>query len=502
MLPLWMVLALSCFASGLNRKDFVNENDSISPNIVFIMVDDLGWNDVGYHNSEIATPNLDRLAMDGVRLEQYYTAPVCGPTRAQFLSGKYSIHIGIPGNILACHRSGLTTNVPTIADKLKEQGYSTHMIGKWHAGFHSESLLPTNRGFDTFRGHLLGHGDHYTHTRKYNGEPYLDFYRDAVPSNDSWGRYSTEIFTERAVDIIRTDESDDKPLFLFLSYQAPHNPLQVPERYLEQYSVMTDGQRKSYSAMVSAIDEGVGEIVDALTEKGLYDNTVIIFTSDNGGDVGSGGSNYPLRGNKGSLYQGGIRSVGFVSSPLIARPERSVRDLIHVTDWLPTLLHIAGGNVEKLDIDGVNQWNTISTASPSPRQEILHNIGLDKTWPRRRNRYDNFNIRTKAALTVWPWKILTGRQSRNIVYPNPVTNLRRWQEARWNRPKSSAEVQLFNIELDPSESRNRASDKPQLVNRLLDKLKEYEQTVMPSVSTRKTALCDPALRGGIWGPYT
>ena len=320
------------------------------PHIVFILADDLGFNDIGYHNSKIKTEVLDELARTGVTLENYYVQPICTPTRAQLLTGRYDIHTGLQhGIVWPSQANGLPRNETTIATKLKESGYKTHIVGKWHLGFYRKEFLPTRRGFDSFYGFLTGGQDYYTHINRlgfhkpgYTQLNGYDFWRDEEVEKNVIGEYTTFLFAEEAERIIKKHDPKDL-LFLFLSFQAPHMPLQVPDRFLKRYAEIKDRKRRLYAAMVSCLDEAVGNVTSALKGRGLWENTVLIFSSDNGGQILAGGNNWPLRGWKTSLWEGGIRTVGFVKSKLIKNPRRIHRGAYARVRLVPNACSFGGG---------------------------------------------------------------------------------------------------------------------------------------------------------------
>ncbi|RUS68761.1 hypothetical protein EGW08_023476 [Elysia chlorotica] len=355
----------------------LHSSEAQCPNVVFVLADDYGYNDIGYHGSEIQTPTLDKLASSGVKLENYYVQPICTPTRSQLMSGRYQIHTGLQHGIIRPDQpNGLPLDSLTLADKMKQSGYSTHMVGKWHLGFYKQEYLPWNRGFDTYFGYLTGSEDYFKHTREYKGKDFLDLHSEQGPVKNESGHYSAHLFTQKAVDVINSHDQN-KPLFLYMAYQSVHGPLEVPDKYLEQYKNIKDENRRTYAGMVSALDEGVRNLTQALQSKGLWDNTIFIFSTDNGGINTVGGNNFPLRGGKGTLWDGGMHGIGFVAGGAL-NPERSgeiSRELIHVSDWFPTLVKIAGGHFNGcLPLDGVDQWDTINKGSPSKRLVLLHNI--------------------------------------------------------------------------------------------------------------------------------
>ncbi|KAI7789843.1 arylsulfatase B-like [Triplophysa rosa] len=259
--------------------------DAKQPNIVFILADDLGWNDVGYHGSEIRTPHVDRLSAQGVRLEGYYVQPLCTPSRNQLMTGRYQIHTGLQHQIIwPCQPYCVPLDERLLPQILRDAGYNTHMVGKWHLGMFQRDCLPTRRGFQSFFGYLTGSEDYYTHHRCYFISP-LNITRCALDLRDGedvttryTGRYSTELFTQRAADIIH-QHTPDKPLFLYLALQAVHGPMQVPERYVTPYSFIKDKLRREYAGMVSVMDEAVGNVSKALQDAGLWNNTVLVFST-------------------------------------------------------------------------------------------------------------------------------------------------------------------------------------------------------------------------------
>ncbi|TKS79389.1 Arylsulfatase I [Collichthys lucidus] len=359
------------------------------PHILFILTDDQGFNDIGYHNPTIKTPTLDKLAAEGVKLENYYVQPICTPSRSQLLTGRYQIHTGLQHSIIRPSQpSCLPSHMDTLPERLREAGYSTHMVGKWHLGFYRKACLPTRKGFDSFFGSLTGSVDYYSYgSCDGPGLCGYDLHDDEGVAWGQEGKYSTTLFTQRARKILESHNPADKPLFLLLSLQAVHTPLKTPKSYIYPYRDMANVARRKFAALVSTVDEAVRNVTYALRKYGYYRNSVIIYSTDNGAQPFTGGSNWPLRGRKGTYWEGGVRGVAFVHSPLLKRRKRVSKALLHITDWFPTLVGLAGGNISKSrGLDGFDVWPTISEGKESPRQEILHNIdplhkpGKGKTW--------------------------------------------------------------------------------------------------------------------------
>ncbi|CAH1245988.1 ARSB [Branchiostoma lanceolatum] len=348
-----------------SRFDTGAKNMKSKPHIVFILADDYGWNDIGYHGSFIQTPNLDRLASEGVKLENYYVQPICSPSREQLMTGRYQIRYGLQHSVITDDRPhGLPLDEVTLPQKLKDNDYSTYLVGKWHLGFFRKEYLPSRRGFDKFYGFLTGGEDYWSHRRpnmysqdasEYHG---LDLRDQDNPVLDQNGTYSTHLFARKATEII-SQHDQDKPMFLYLSFQAVHAPLQAPDKYVERYRNLKNTAVQKYSAMVTAMDEAVGNVTIALRDNGLWDNTVLIFSTDNGARR-SAGSNWPLRGWKNTLWEGGIRGVCFVTSELLEKKGTTSEALIHISDWFPTLVRLARGSTQDTKpLDGFDVWNSI-----------------------------------------------------------------------------------------------------------------------------------------------
>ncbi|KAM4635443.1 arylsulfatase B isoform 2-T3 [Polymixia lowei] len=403
---------------------------------------------------------------------------------------------------------------------MKEAGYDTHMVGKWHLGMYMKDCLPTHRGFDTYFGYLTGSEDYFSHVRC-SPISVLNLTRCALDLREGEevatgykGAYSTELFTNRVVNII-AKQDPRKPFFLYVALQAVHAPLQVPERYVAPYGFIKDHHRRLYAGMVSAMDEAVGNITLALQEKGLWNNTVLVFSTDNGGQTLSGGSNWPLRGRKWSLWEGGVKGVGFVASPLLKQPGTVSHGLIHISDWLPTLVGLAGGRTnDTKPLDGFNVWNSISKGFASPRLELLHNIDpryIDiASCPGRDSQLtlaemvsegswsnSGFNVSIHAAIRSSNWKLLTGYPGCDVWFPRPGQNSSGSSTSKKDHLKP---VMLFDIEKDPEE-RNEVSEQfPTVVEFLLSRLHHHQRSSVPITFPDDDPRCDPGPTGA-WGPW-
>ncbi|XP_060789436.1 arylsulfatase J [Neoarius graeffei] len=506
----------SAAASGYGRwtKNFRTNSNEVDkpgsqPHIIFVMVDDQGYRDVGYHGSEIKTPTLDWLAANGVKLENYYVQPLCSPSRSQLMTGRYQIHTGLQHSIIRPTQANcLPLENVTLPQKLKNAGYATHMVGKWHLGFYKRSCMPTQRGFDSFFGSLLGSGDYYSHYKCDSpGMCGFDLHEgeEAAWEQDR-GIYSTHMYTQKAVRILAS-HNPRQPIFLYLAYQAVHSPLQVPARYLERYKSIPNLQRRKYAAMVSCLDEAMRNLTLALKRYGYYDNVVLVYSSDNGGQPLAGGSNWPLRGSKGTYWEGGIRVVGFVHSPRLVR-RGTCKALIHITDWYPTLVTLGEGTLdENQNLDGYDVWESISEGFPSPRHDILHNI--DPIYTKAKNGswkagYGIWNTAVQAALRVGDWKLLTGVPGYSDWVPpqtfskHTLSKRLHSERVRWDRGKS---IWLFNITADPFERVDLSKRYPHIVKKMLLKLLHYNKTAVPCRYPPKDYRSNPQYNGGVWGPW-
>ncbi|XP_015238406.1 PREDICTED: arylsulfatase I-like [Cyprinodon variegatus] len=391
---------VGCFCELDGKVDTEENGQPRPPHLIFIMVDDQGYGDIGYHGSDIHTPALDRLAAEGVKLENYYVQPICSPSRSQLMTGRVK-------KILQNHNSST-------------------------------------------------------------------------------------------------------PLFLYLSLQAAHTPLQAPDLFLHHYKTHSNRQRRHYAAMLSCLDDGVAQMVKEMKASGLYQNSVLIYSSDNGGQPLSGGSNWPLRGGKGTYWEGGIRAVGFVHSPLLKRKGIVSKALIHVSDWYPTLLRLAGDLQSYHDLDGHNVWGSINEGLPCPRKEILFNIDPVSRKPGEPydkavvlNGFGIWDTAVRAALRVGDWKLLTGNVGDGDWIPPQAlpAGRERWQKLEKQRNRLGKSVWLFNISADPYERFDLAEIRPRVVKHLLLRLAEYNHTAVMAKNPPDDPMADPELHGGVWSPW-
>ena len=367
-----------------------DDNQSIrSPNIILIISDDQGYADVGFHGSkEVFTPNIDRIASNGVIFSDGYVSyAVCSPSRAGLITGRYQNRFGYSRNILLTPKDstmGLPLTEQTLPDVLRKANYKTKAIGKWHLGAH-ESLIPESRGFDEFYGFIIGGHRYFPDDLILNdlkeARSQMDGYITKLLDNGKrikTSKYLTEELSDNAVKFI--DENSDDPFFLYLSYNAPHTPLQATEKDLKRNMHIEKEKRRTYAAMVTSLDDGVGLILDKLEEKYISDNTIVVFLSDNGGvEWYNHSDNGILRGGKGEFFEGGIR-VPFVMQWPNVIPKGSVYDKpIIALDLFATAASVA--NAEKYvkgEIDGVNLIPYITGENNKSPHNFLYWQNRDK----------------------------------------------------------------------------------------------------------------------------
>jgi len=404
------------------------------------MPDDLGWNDVGYNGSEIQTPHLDRLARDGIRLNQHYVSPVCSPSRAALLTGRFPSRFGILGPIAGKSTQILPDDVRTLPSLLAESGYETHISGKWHLSLSSDHG-PTQYGFKTSYGYLHGQIDPYTHRYKFGDATWHR--NDQLIEEEG---HVTDLITEDAIRYI--NETRDKPFFLAVTYSVPHYPLAEPEEWIGLYEdAISERSRRTFAASVSHMDSGIGRIVETIETNGLTESTLIVFSSDNGGqdswldteDLYEGryppdpvlGDNRPLRGWKGEVYEGGIRVPALAYWPGVLDP--GVMDQpVHIVDWLPTLLALSDMQEELPDdLDGQDIWPLLLDPGSELKLKPIYITGAGE-----------------AALRVGDWKLIELR---------------------------AGETELYNLREDPAEENNLADTESHRRDELISLLRRQQE---------------------------
>lgn len=368
------------------------------PHILMLVADDWGWNDYSLHGADqIPTKNIDALAASGILLNNYYTMPLCTPSRAALMTGMHPANIGMQHDVLNPGEPwGLPLNLKTLPQYLKDDCYKTYAVGKWHLGDFRKVYTPTQRGFDSHFGYWEGRQDYMSHMLKeklYNIKGY-DMRRDLNVSWDSFNKYATDLFTEETINLIRSHNVCN-PMFLYVAHLAVHagnfdDPVQAPANIVEMFSYIKDEKRRMFAAMVWKLDDSIGKIISALGNKNMLQNTIIVLTTDNGGAVSgydnSIGSNWPLRGSKGTLWEGGVRGNAIIWSTDLPSPKISI-NLMHIKDWVPTLLaavnsiHLCQG---ELRLDGYNMWPVLKGTQNTSYDELLLNKDpIQKTFAYR-----------------------------------------------------------------------------------------------------------------------
>ena len=347
------------------------EKDS-RPNILVIIVDDLGWAGVGFHSKAMTTPNLDKLAKESTELSRFYAYPVCSPTRAALLSGNMPRRYGVV-DALNGRDPGIPAGLQTIPSTFRAAGYRTSLIGKWHLG---AATTPQKNGFEQFYGFLSSGVDYYKHTSP-NGR--VDWQRNGQTVNEEG--YSTYLLADEAVKQLKARDKE-KPFYMQVAFNAPHDPIIATPELLEKHKGEANG---AYNAVVEALDQGIGRIVNALDTEKLAQDTVVVFFSDNGAGGREGGSNLPLRRGKGTYYEGGIRTPALIRWSGKIASGKALAHPVCVQDLFPTLATAAGVPMPKdLKIDGVSQWSAIKTGKVGERTPFLvagYDIALvDGDW--------------------------------------------------------------------------------------------------------------------------
>ena len=470
----------------MNRKNlfliasilFINNSIS-APNIVIILADDLGWNDVSYHGSEIPTLNIDKLIQSGVELDRFYVQPSCSPTRAELMTGKSAIKLGITRPISKNQKLGLGLNEKILPEYLKEMNYQTYLLGKWHLGAYTPEYFPTRRGFDYFYGYLQGGNGYWDHV---HGGGY-DWQKNEVLHRKDG--YTTHLIRDEAIKIISNHDNQSR-MFLNINFGAPHTPNEAPQETVNKFDFIDSENRRIHAAMVYEMDKAIGQIINSLEKNNILDNTIIFFASDNGGlppnleldpailnlpyrlgvcnwkrplsfkviewlcsNFDGASSNKPLPKGKMSVSEGGIRVPAAIWWPNKIEKHRHL-NFISMIDILPTFIDLVDyGN--QIEVDGNSQKN------------ILMNSGNSK-----QTKYAVIDV-TNNVLSIidMPYKLITNNE----------------------------EYELFNIVNDPTESTNIAGIYPEIAQNLNEDLSNWPRGENRSLPLPQI-LRDPDLFGG------
>ena len=414
-----------------------------APNVIVIYTDDHGTLDVNcYGAPDLCTPNMDALAVSGVRFTQFYAAPVSSASRACLMTGQFASRAGLTGN---AGWTGFPPEKETVAQRMKANGYRTACIGKWHLGSRPE-YAPNNRGFDYFWGFLGGCIDSYSHFYYWGGPNVHDLWRNGEEIHYE-GRFFTEETLREAKEFIRAGDRR-QPFFLYWAVNIPHYPLQPKEKWLDYYAGLPD-PRRMYAAFVSTFDDYLGELRTFLDAQGLTDDTIIVFQSDNGHSTevrtfGGGGYCGDYRGGKFSLFEGGIRVPAVISWPGHL-PAGEVRDQVAMNiDWFPTLLDLCGLDASGIDVDGASIVPLIRDGAAASPHDVLH-FDFEKQWAVRRG----------------DWKLICNAID---VLPN-------------DRNKTLEGLYLTNLKIDRTESENLIDRYPEKAQELLALRRAYEASL-------------------------
>ena len=418
------------------------------PNIIIILTDDLGWGDVSYHGGYIPTPNIDQLAEDGIELNRFYANPVCSPTRASLLTGLHIFNHGVVRPFMnpAAEQTGMPPELKIMPQYFKEAGYQTALSGKWHLGVAKKEFWPTNRGFETSYGHMTGGIGYFDHTAAGR----LDWHRNGKSLVEEG--YSTELIANEAINIIQNKDKD-RPLFLYVAFNAPHTPIEAPLKNIKSFAYLDDKKDQVYAANVNALDFEIGKILNAIEEEGILDETIILFFSDNGpvfdidpivkviapNLINAKGSTANLKGSKTSALEGGIRVPAVIWWKGVIEKSKSDQ-FFFVQDILPTLLSASGISISNYNkFDGKDKWINLTTNTIIPPENAF--IGSRV-------------ISDERALFNDEWKLYSSKPQLIPI---------------------SASYKLFNIIKDPYEKNDLSEVKSEVFKKMKKTITSYEE---------------------------
>lgn len=458
------------------------QEDTKKPNVIIIVADDLGWADVGFHGGEIETPALDRLAREGAELDRFYTTPICSPTRAALMTGRDPMRLGVAYAVfLPWSVAGVHPDEHFMPQSFQQAGYQTAMVGKWHLGHAQETYHPNQRGFDHFYGHLHTETGYYPPFGVQGGKDFQVNGKTIEPEG-----YETFLMADEASRYIKERDAT-KPFFMYMPFIAPHTPLEAPQELVDKYTdigfkrepsrspsdqthkitKVTFGEdaRPKFSAVVDAMDQAIGQVLETLDQEGIADNTLVMFFSDNGGAVYSVGGAYnaPLRGGKGETFEGGIRVVATMRWPERIKAGTKVESIMSVMDVFPTIAAATGvepKNQRKLD--GRDMSAALLENKYIPLKDTLM---FTSETP----------IKGQFAITAFTeeWKLV--QEIRQGFLSADVTNY------------------LFNRKDDPYEYNNLASKHPKLVAKFAEKIRDWRM-LYPVNGTRSNLVAPPGWR--------
>jgi arylsulfatase A-like enzyme len=442
----WIALGLSCVSAEANQTQ-------PKPNVIFIVADDMGYSDCGVQGcKDVATPHLNALANGGVRFSDgYVTGAVCSPSRAALMTGRYhhrdGVHDWIPPG-----KPGLNSEVPTVAHYLRKQGYRTGLVGKWHLG-EQEASNPLNRGFDEFFG-FLGGGRSYFPDKAAGPDAKANHYTQLVRGREPVAaqEYITTAFAREAADFVTRHKAET--FFLYLAFNAVHTPMQAPESLVEKFASITDPKRRTYAAMLTSMDEGIGRVLAAVRDAGLDEKTLICFISDNGGPITrnapNASQNTPLRGGKGETWEGGIRVPFFVKWKGRFEAGRVIRQPVIQMDVTATVLELAGVQTEgRWALDGRSLLPLLRGDSQSVHDALCWSY--EKQW----------------AIRQGKWKLTHAFPAKGVKAPV---------------------LGLFDLEKDVAEEKDLSQEEPKRVEEMKRVWEQWQKDVMGGVPVQEASV--------------
>ena len=465
--------------------------DANKPNVIIILVDDLGWADISLRGAPFKTPNIDSLFQEGASLNRFYTTPICSPTRAALMTGRDPLKLGVAYSvIMPWMNNGIHPDEHFMPESFKMNGYQTAMFGKWHLGHSQEIFHPNQRGFDDFYGHLHTEVGYFPPFSNQGG---IDFQKNGVTIDDQG--YSTFLLAREASNWINSRDKE-KPFFMYIPFLAPHTPLEAPEKLIEKYKTLEDTRKPTrnltadrarersktlapsarplYAAVVDALDQAIGEILLSIEEAGIEEETIILFSSDNGGATygGGGADNFPLRGGKGDTFEGSIRVVAALKWKGKIQAGSSIDQIMTVMDVFPTLSSASGISMKnKKIIDGRDMWPAIVNQENIPLKKDIFFVSEIPN-------YGQFHT------TVFndKWKLVQSISSSLL--------------------EIKIENKLFNITNDPYEYHDLSSQNPSIVKEMAEKIRNW-RALHPIAGTRTLLVPPPGWRAPKdWATYT
>lgn len=494
-----LLLTVVCFSS---LTVAVKVAPPVKPNIVFVLVDDWGFSEVGFKNGRTYSPAFDELASTGVLLNRHYVYMYCSPSRASLLTGRWPHHAH-QWNQPQHSPIGTNLKMTMLPAKLKQAGYSTYMVGKWHLGMFDPAYLPVNRGFDTSTGFLYGAEDHFTQKTGCA----TDYWKDLAPDTRN-GTYDAYTYRSDLEDIIKKHDTT-KPFFLYLPLHNVHGPFEAPEEWTDLYPPRSVCDfRITYQAMVSVADNVTGHVVKLLKQRNMWDNTIFVVSADNGG-APCAGSNYPLKGSKITLFEGGVRALAFANGGVLpdAMRGKSIEAFIHIADWYPTFCKMAGVDSSdsgpgKFPVDGLDVWPILSGENSTTQHEEIV-LGYNFTLTRKSN--------STGAIIVGDYKLIVGQQANRPGCDSLMFTPMLYPCLNGTEGSDCDPYCLYNIIEDPSEKQDLSKSQPELLQKMLDRYNSHAkepQDIMDqgyhdgfSIPTFDDACQYMKEHGGYWQPW-